>query len=70
MVDGRITKSPPAGPIMSAVLDRFGLLGASHGHFNAARVEFLKGLEAVLDDRIAHSSHHAARAKGEKIHVL
>ena len=31
VVDGRITQSPPAGPITSAVLDRFGLLGACAG---------------------------------------
>ena len=70
VVDGRITQSPPAGPITSAVLDRFGLLGASRGHFNAARLELLKGLEAVLEERIARSSHQAAKARGEKIHVL
>jgi hypothetical protein len=70
VVDGRIAQSPPVGPIMSAVLERFGLLGASHGHFNAARLELLKGLQAVLDERISQSPHQAAKAKGEKIHVL
>jgi hypothetical protein len=36
-------------------------------HFDAARVEFLKGLRALLDARIEHISK--AKAKGEKIAV-
>ena len=39
----------------------------SRQHFEAAKLEFLKGLRALLDARIAQASR--ARAKGEKIEV-
>jgi hypothetical protein len=29
---------------------------AGHGHFRNARVEFLKGIRSVIDDRIAYLS--------------
>jgi hypothetical protein len=38
-------------------------------HFNAARLEFLKGLQAVLDARIAQVSKPATKTRGEKIKV-
>jgi hypothetical protein len=47
--------APGIGPIVGAVLQTFSLLGASHGHFNAARPEVLKGLREVVDGRIAQS---------------
>jgi len=40
---------------------------ASRDHFRNARVEFLKGMRSVLDDRIAGLSRH--EAKGTRVTV-
>ena len=56
-----------AGPLLSEWLGRLGPPGEARHHFEAARLEFLKGLRALLDARIAQASK--ARAKGEKIEV-
>lgn len=56
-----------AGPLLTELLRRLGPPKAAREHFDSARVEFLKGLRALLDDRIEHLSK--AQAKGEKIHV-
>ncbi len=55
------------GPAMSDFLQRFGPPPEARQHFEAARVEFLKGLRALLDARIEQCSK--ARTKGEKINV-
>jgi hypothetical protein len=34
---------------------------ATKDHFRNARVEFLKGVRSVLDDRINHMSRHEAK---------
>ena len=34
--------------------------GATRDHFRNSRVEFLKGLRSLLDERIAHMSHEVA----------
>lgn len=34
---------------------------ATRDHFRNARVEFLKGMRSVLDDRIANLSRHEAK---------
>jgi hypothetical protein len=34
---------------------------AGHGHFRAARVEFLKGVRSLIDDRIAYLSRDEAK---------
>ena len=45
-----------------------GLVGeATREHFRNSRVEFLKGLRGLLDERIAHMSR--AEAKGTKVTV-
>ena len=31
--------------------------GATHDHFRNSRIEFLKGIRSLIDDRIAHLSH-------------
>jgi hypothetical protein len=54
-----------AGPVISDLIRRLGPPENARQHFEAARLEFLKGLRAVLDDRIAQRS----KAKGEKIAV-
>jgi hypothetical protein len=56
-----------AGPALSELLRRLGPPGEARRHFQNARVEFLKGLRAVLDARIEQVSK--ANPKGEKIKV-
>ncbi len=56
-----------AGPVLSELLERWAPPAAARGHFETARVEFLKGLRALLDARIEQCSK--ARSKGEKINV-
>ena len=34
---------------------------ATRDHFRAARVEFLKGLRGLLDEKIAHLSHEDSK---------
>jgi hypothetical protein len=48
-------------------LQRLGPPAEARGHFETARLEFLKGLRAVLDARIEQVSK--PRARGEKINV-
>ena len=55
------------GPALSELVRRLAPPDAARGHFEAARLEFLKGLRALLDARIEHVSK--ARVKGEKIKV-
>ena len=68
----RKTESGPClcqgtGPLLSELLRRLGPPEPARRHFDAARLEFLKGLRALLDARIAQVSKRAA--KGEKIKV-
>lgn len=56
-----------AGPLLSEALRRLGPPPEARRHFDAARLEFLKGLRALLDARIEQVSK--AAAKGEKINV-
>lgn len=56
-----------AGPALSELLRRIGPPERARRHFDAARVEFLKGLRALIDARIEQVSK--AHAKGEKIEV-
>jgi hypothetical protein len=41
---------------------------ATRDHFRTSRVEFLKGLRSLLDDRIDHLSRHQ-ETKGTKVTV-
>ena len=56
-----------AGPALSDLMRRLGPPAEARRHFDTARLEFLKGLRAVLDARIEQCSK--PRAKGEKISV-
>ena len=56
-----------AGPVLSEFVRRLGPPEAARRHFESARLEFLKGLRALLDARIEQCSKPAA--KGEKINV-
>jgi hypothetical protein len=49
------------------LLRRLGPPEQARRHFDAARVEFLKGLRAVIDARIEQVSK--ANAKGQKISI-
>ncbi len=56
-----------AGPVLSELMRRLGPPEQARRHFDAARVEFLKGLRAVIDARIDQVSK--ANTKGEKINI-
>ncbi len=56
-----------AGPVLCDLLKRLGPPEPARRHFDAARLEFLKGLRALLDVRIAQVAKRGAR--GEKINV-
>ncbi len=56
-----------AGPALSDMLRRLGPPPEARRHFEAARLEFLKGLRALLDARIERVSK--ANQRGEKIAV-
>jgi len=56
-----------AAPLLSECLRRLGPPEEARRHFDAARVEFLKGVRAILDARIDYLSK--AKSKGEKIAV-
>jgi hypothetical protein len=55
------------GPAVRELMARVGPPPEARRHFEAARLEFLKGLRAVLDARIERVSR--PRTKGEKISV-
>ena len=52
-------------PLLTELLRRLGPPEAARQHFDAARLEFLKGVRALLDARIAQVS----KPRGEKIEV-
>jgi len=52
-------------PLLTELLRRMGPPEAARQHFDAARLEFLKGVRALIDARIAQVS----KPKGEKIEV-
>lgn len=56
-----------AGPVLTELLRRLGPPPQARQHFDAARLEFLKGLRALIDARIEQVSK--AGARGEKIRV-
>lgn len=56
-----------AGPEISQLLKRLGPGEVAQAHFRAARVEFLKGLRAILDRRIEELSK--CETKGTKVSV-
>ena len=66
-VNGGTCVCQGAGPALSELLRRLGPPAEARRHFEAARLEFLKGLRAVLDARIEQCSK--AAAKGEQISV-
>ncbi len=55
-----------AGPQLEAMFEHV-LPESTREHFKSSRVEFLKGIRAMLDDRIAQLSEHPR--KGTKVAV-
>ena len=53
--------------IVSQFKEAFGVSPAVREHFTNSRIEFLKGIRAVIDSRIEHLSH--AGQRGTKIAV-
>lgn len=56
-----------AGPTLTEVFRRMGPSEPVRQHFQNARIEFLKGIRALIDERIADLSK--AEQKGAKIVV-
>ncbi len=56
-----------AGPVFTDLLRRLGPPEEARRHFEAARMEVLKGLRALLDARIEQRARRGR--KGEKIEV-
>lgn len=57
------------GPMVTDLLRRIGPPEPARRHFEAARLEFLKGVRAIVDARIEYVSKPRRPAKGEKISV-
>jgi hypothetical protein len=56
-----------AGPELSQLLKKLGPGEAAESHFRSARVEFLKGLRAMIDRKIEDLSKTGT--KGQKVSV-
>ena len=56
-----------AGPALSELLRRLAPPDEARRHFETARLEFLKGLRAVIDARIEQRSK--PKARGQAIHI-
>jgi hypothetical protein len=56
-----------AGPALSELLRRLAPPEEARRHFQAARLEFLKGLRAVVDARIEKQSRPKARGQAISI---
>ncbi|MEO8025324.1 MAG: hypothetical protein ABI823_02565 [Bryobacteraceae bacterium] len=56
-----------AGPSLSDFLRSLGPSASVREHFDKSRIEFLKGLRAIIDNRIAEMSK--AEPKGTKVNV-
>ncbi len=67
--DGSPCLCQGAGPALSDLLRRLGPPDEARRHFEAARLEFLKGLRAVLDARIEQCAKGKGKPRGEKIQV-
>ncbi|HBY61008.1 MAG TPA: hypothetical protein DEH78_14390 [Solibacterales bacterium] len=55
------------GPVLRGLMQHMGPGDEARQHFRSARVEFLKGLRAVLDERIEQMSK--PEAKGASVPV-
>ena len=55
------------GPMVTSALRQMGPPEAALGHFRSARVEILKGIRAIIDERISHIE--CTQQKGTKVTV-
>jgi hypothetical protein len=55
------------GPMVTSALRQMGPPEAALGHFRSARIEFLKGIRAIIDERIGQMQ--SAQQKGTKVTV-
>ena len=58
-----------AGPMLSELASRLGPDENVRQHFRAARIEVLKGLRALIDQRIADLSAASKPNRGAKVSV-
>ncbi len=56
-----------AGPALSELIRRLAPSPAARRHFESARLEFLRGLRAVIDARIEQVSRPKARGQSIKV---
>ncbi len=56
-----------AGPALTELIRRLAPPPAARRHFETARLEFLKGLRAVIDARIERVSR--SKARGQSINI-
>lgn len=57
------------GPAVTRFLETLAPAGNAGDHFRKARVEFLKGLRDLVDQRIQSMEHRMQEPKGSKISV-
>ena len=57
------------GEEFSRMASRLGPSAEVQGHFRTARVEFLKGLRALLDERIEKTQRAQQKSKGSTITI-
>ncbi len=58
-----------AGPAITAAMKQFGPPKDAVDHFRSARVEFLKGLRAMLDRQIEDLSKAPSPDRGSRVNV-
>ncbi|MEZ5402038.1 MAG: hypothetical protein R2729_20365 [Bryobacteraceae bacterium] len=58
-----------AGPAFTDFLRNLGPADEVRDHFHRARIEFLKGIRAMVDQQIRHATEDAGAKKGAKITV-
>jgi len=56
-----------AGPLLTELIRRLAPPQSARRHFESARLEFLKGIRAIIDDRIDRRSK--SKAPGQSIRV-
>jgi len=55
------------GPMVTSALRQMGPPEAALGHFRSARIEFLKGIRAMIDERISQMQN--TQQKGTKVTI-
>lgn len=58
-----------AGPAFTDFLRKMGPTDEVRGHFQQARIEFLKGIRAMVDQQIRNASEGSGPRKGTRVTV-